>query len=124
MQIGAHVLGQHRYRAPGDDGKSGHVQDRLDDDLDMEVRQALLNPFGSIAWTTPAVVQLCSRAAAVTLFACSLGWSSPCCGNRVPARLVRHGSGCPAQLRSPMEFFNAQDPRCSSWHRKPGPDKW
>lgn len=37
LQIGAHVLGQHRYRAPGDDGKSGHVQDRLDDDLDMEV---------------------------------------------------------------------------------------
>ncbi|CAL5229434.1 g12756 [Coccomyxa viridis] len=35
-EIGAHVLGQHRYRAPGDDGKSGHVQDRLDDDLDME----------------------------------------------------------------------------------------
>ncbi len=40
MQIGAHVLGQHRYRAPGDDGKSGHVQDRLDDDLDMEVSNA------------------------------------------------------------------------------------
>ena len=39
LQIGAHVLGQHRYRAPGDDGKSGHVQDRLDDDLDMEVSQ-------------------------------------------------------------------------------------
>ena len=37
LQIGAHVLGQHRYQAPGDDGKSGHVQDRLDDDLDMEV---------------------------------------------------------------------------------------
>ena len=41
-QIGAHVLGQHRYRAPGDDGKTGHTQSRLDDDLDMDVSQACL----------------------------------------------------------------------------------
>jgi len=43
-QIGAHVLGQHRYRALGDDGKSGHIQDRLDDDLDMEVRMHAVKP--------------------------------------------------------------------------------
>ena len=40
LQIGAHVLGQHRYRAPGDDGKTGHTQSRLEDDLDMDVSQA------------------------------------------------------------------------------------
>ena len=42
LQIGAHVLGQHRYRAPGDDGKTGHTQSRLDDDLDMDVSHACL----------------------------------------------------------------------------------
>ncbi len=54
MQIGAHVLGQHRYRAPGDDGKSGHVQDRLDDDLDMEVSNAYHEALQALALHSPA----------------------------------------------------------------------
>ena len=62
MQIGAHVLGQHRYRAPGDDGKSGHVQDRLDDDLDMEVG----NGFQKALQRLLGVCPCCIRAASVT----------------------------------------------------------
>lgn len=58
LQIGAHVLGQHRYRAPGDDGKSGHTQDRLDDDLDMEVSAAC-----------PAQLAACCKSSGIAVYA-------------------------------------------------------
>ena len=73
MQIGAHVLGQHRYRAPGDDGKTGHVQDRLDDDLDMEVSHANHQALQRLVWSRAAARLLVNRAAPATLIAFGVG---------------------------------------------------